>query len=669
MVNKATKVGFVFMFVLGVSFGGFFLSQFFFHNNGSNIKALRDAMKKTQLNSLCFCEYLPDLFLLEQTIATIVNVTKEECCEACVMHKECNSWTAIGLSNICLLKPTVRDEVRAHSKAQTGTWSGVKCIPHPPLSHINPMLQVPAAIATTAAATEPTTTTAVTEPVATKKAATVVVATPGKPREFASESERISYLENLTDQKARQEAIQEAILHAWKGYADTCFGQDDLRPLSKSCDNWLGAQGNTLIDSMSTLYLAGLTKEFERAREWVSSKMSFSSVSSTVSHFETVIRVLGGLLSSFDLSGDKVFLDKATELANRMSNVFGSKTGLPFHGVNIARSTAEGDGNTLADVGTVTMEYFSLTHSSGEIDHRNRAHTATKQIRAKSTGTGLYYNHFNVNSGMNDGSISFGGEGDSFYEYLLKLWLLTGRRHEFYRTMYKDAIAGMQKKLVRKAGGNTWVSDSPESGTMGHLACFVPGMLALGAASGAVDGPTAKEHLQLAEEMGSTCYRLYESQATGIGPENVRFSGGQPLALDRRYINRPETTEGVFYLWRVTKNPKYREWGWKIFVAMEKHCRTPLGYAGLNDVTNVHGGQIDKMESFFIAETLKYLFLLQSGDGALPLAGIDDDQGKKQGDFFVLNTEAHPLRAWDDDLPLNRRRLMALALAMEEEER
>jgi mannosyl-oligosaccharide alpha-1,2-mannosidase len=190
---------------------------------------------------------------------------------------------------------------------------------------------------------------------------------------------------------------------------------------------------------------------------------------------------------------------------------------------------------------------------------------------------------------------------------------------------------------------------------MGHLACFVPGMLALGAASGVLDSDTAKVHLVLAEELGSTCYRLYESQPTGIGPENVAFNQGVASAQDRRYINRPETTEGIFYLWRVTKKQQYREWGWKIFLAMERHCRAELGYTGLEDVTRVGGGQIDKMESFFIAETLKYLYLLQSSDETLLLAGIDDDFGKKKGDFFVFNTEAHPLRAWDDDQPLNRR--------------
>jgi len=88
VMNKATKVGFVFTFVLGVSFGVFLLSQFFFHNNGSsNVKSVRDGTKKSQLTAMCYCEYLPDLFLLEQTIATLVNLTKEECCQACVINE------------------------------------------------------------------------------------------------------------------------------------------------------------------------------------------------------------------------------------------------------------------------------------------------------------------------------------------------------------------------------------------------------------------------------------------------------------------------------------------------------------------------------------------------------------------------------------------------------
>ena len=61
----------------------------------------------------------------------------------------------------------------------------------------------------------------------------------------------------------------------------------------------------------------------------------------------------------------------------------------------------------------------------------------------------------------------------------------------------------------------------------------------------------------------------------------------------------------------LTGDPKYREWGWQVFLAFEKHLKVRYGYASIQDVTKVPPQHIDRMESFFISETLKYLYLIQ----------------------------------------------------------
>ena len=98
-------------------------------------------------------------------------------------------------------------------------------------------------------------------------------------------------------------------------------------------------------------------------------------------------------------------------------------------------------------------------------------------------------------------------------------------------------------------------------------------------------------------------------------------------------LQRPETVESIYYLYKVTKDPMYREWGWEIFKSFEKHTRLKEGYASINNVQRPDNpGFRDKMESFYLAETLKYLYLLFSDDDELlPL------------EKFVFNTEAHPL--------------------------
>ena len=142
--------------------------------------------------------------------------------------------------------------------------------------------------------------------------------------------------------------------------------------------------------------------------------------------------------------------------------------------------------------------------------------------------------------------------------------------------------------------------------------------------------------MRIAKDLGHTCYQMYARMQTGLAPELARFPGGGKLAVDPRATHnllRPEAIEAIFYLWRFTKDPMYREWGWRMFVAFEKHCKVDGGgYAGLRNVQIDRPTKDDKMETFWLAETLKYFLLLFSDDSLLDL------------NTHVLNTEAHPLR-------------------------
>ena len=112
------------------------------------------------------------------------------------------------------------------------------------------------------------------------------------------------------------------------------------------------------------------------------------------------------------------------------------------------------------------------------------------------------------------------------------------------------------------------------------------------------------------------------------------FLSAQPK--DKHNLLRPETAESYFVMYRLTGDKKYQEWGWEMLEAFEKYCRVEHGYTSISDVTNKDNTMPrDKMESFFLGETLKYLFLLFSDESDLiPL------------DKYVFNTEAHPLPIW-----------------------
>ena len=102
---------------------------------------------------------------------------------------------------------------------------------------------------------------------------------------------------------------------------------------------------------------------------------------------------------------------------------------------------------------------------------------------------------------------------------------------------------------------------------------------------------------------------------TGISPEYVRFSDHDLKAGSAPYyILRPETVESFFILNKLTGDPIYREWGWEVFQSIEKYCRTDIAYGSVHDVKNTGASPENRMESFFLAETMKYLYLLMDPD-------------------------------------------------------
>jgi mannosyl-oligosaccharide alpha-1,2-mannosidase len=230
-----------------------------------------------------------------------------------------------------------------------------------------------------------------------------------------------------------------------------------------------------------------------------------------------------------------------------------------------------------------------------------------------------------------------GAMGDSFYEYLLKYWLYENKSNEKILKTYLEAMKAIRKKLLVKTNsGYLYLAEyggyEEVDTMMGHLTCFSGGLFSLTALY--VDTLSERdkaEYENLALEITRTCHESYIRTDTRIGPESFGFvTDNEFLPIDRYYILRPEVIESYFYLWRMTKDNKYRDWAWEAAMAIEKHCKTDAGYSGLRDVRSVNSEKDDVQQSFFLAETLKYLYLIFSDDDVLPL------------DKFVFNTEAHP---------------------------
>ena len=446
--------------------------------------------------------------------------------------------------------------------------------------------------------------------------------------------------------RRRREYIKAAAKHAWTGYKTHAFGADEVGPVSgKPISHW-GGIGTTLVDALDTLWLMGMMDEFYEARDWVSSNLDHDK-DVDASLFETTIRSLGGLLSAFDWSGDSVFLEKAWDLGDRLAKAF-DDDGIPIGSINL--STGKSSSPTwlhnqliLADVATLPVEFRQLSKHTGKDVYAAKAERIFQKLKDIEPADGLFPDFLTNKKGdlkFANNRISFGPYGDSFYEYELKIWLQGGRKEPMYRSMYDKSMDGMHDKKLRvSADGLTYIFFENDQTRMDHLTCFMGGLLALGAWSDpdGIHSERAQRDLKTSKALAYTCYQMYASMPTGLSADVVHFEpDGIRAGKDRNYKLRPETVETMFILSSITGDPIYREWGWEIFQSIEKYCKTDIAYGRLHDVTRTDKAPDDSMESFFMAETLKYLYLLMDPDSEVDL------------EKYVFNTEAHPLKIWND---------------------
>jgi mannosyl-oligosaccharide alpha-1,2-mannosidase len=428
------------------------------------------------------------------------------------------------------------------------------------------------------------------------------------------------------------------------------WGHNELKPLSRSDhtssifgDSKLGA---TIVDAMDTLWIMNMTEEFEMGRNWIQKDLNIEAVDSPMSLFETVIRFVGGLLSCFALTNDQMFLLKAREISDKMLPAFNTETGLPLSLINPKTSQsanypwASSGSSILAEVGTQHLEFIYLSDMSGDQRFKEKVVHVRKFLDSLSKPyDGLYRNYINPKTGQwGEDQISVGALGDSFYEYLIKSWIQSNGEDLMARQMYDKSIDAIEKHLIQTSNsGLTYLAQmnfGQLEHKMQHLTCFAGGMFAIGGES-LSDSHKRNHYLQLGANITKTCYESYARTATKIGPEAFYFTEKEEaIALndgEKYYILRPEVIESYFYLWRLTHEQKYRDYAWSAAQAIGHYCWTENGFSGIRNVTDIKSAKDDIQQSFFLAETLKYLYLIFSTDDLISL------------DEWVFNTEAHPL--------------------------
>lgn len=413
--------------------------------------------------------------------------------------------------------------------------------------------------------------------------------------------------------------VRGELLHAWNGYERHAWGHDELRPVSETARDWHpGTLLMTPVDALDTLILAGLEEEAEKARTLIVERLSFDQ-DVEVKNFEITIRLLGGLLSGYQLTGDRRLLGLAEDLGRRLLPAFDSPTGMPYIYVNLRTGATSGARSNPAEIGTLVLEFGTLARLTGEPVFYDKAKNALVQLYERRSEIGLVGSEIDVETGewINPAS-HVGGGIDSYYEYLVKCERLFG--DEDCGRMARESLAAITERLAEETPGGLWYGEvdmatgARTASQFGALHAFLPGVLALAG---------DRERARRLQESAHRMWTLH-----GIEPEVLDYRAMD--ALDPRYPLRPEIVESAYVLHRVTGHPRYLEMGRVYFEGLVRWCRTEAGYTTLEDVVSKEQG--DLMPSYFLAETLKYLYLLFAPDDVL-----DFDQ-------VVFNTEAHPLR-------------------------
>jgi mannosidase alpha-like ER degradation enhancer 2 len=419
---------------------------------------------------------------------------------------------------------------------------------------------------------------------------------------------------------------------SYDAYMRHAYPADELKPLSCAGHDTWAAGALTLLDAVDTLAVLNRRAEFERAVRRVASDVRFAR-DLNVSVFETNIRVLGALLANHVLASpgsplhfaayDGALLLLAVDLAERLLPAFETPTGIPYGTVNLARGVPPGeiDVTCTAGGGTFLLEFGVLSRLTGDARFELVARRAVLALLALRSARGLVGNHVNITSGqwvVADAGI--GHAVDSFYEYLAKAAALFQSAE--YEALFRQARVGVEHLLAR--GRGFYVESQLATAAVtwpvfNALQAFWPGVL--------VQRGRLREAAAILRA-NHDVWLAYDGH-----PEKAYLVGGALLSGHEGYYLRPEHAESIYHMSRACGAGESGEWlrmAADMVDTLERRCKVACGYASLGSV--VGGAQVDRMDSFWLAETLKYLYLT-----------FADDAHWLHARPHLFNTEAHVL--------------------------
>ncbi|XP_019395247.1 PREDICTED: ER degradation-enhancing alpha-mannosidase-like protein 2 isoform X3 [Crocodylus porosus] len=430
---------------------------------------------------------------------------------------------------------------------------------------------------------------------------------PGRPPQGAERGEVVAGVAaHEVDAALYRERVRAMFYHAYDNYLVHAFPYDELRPLTCDGQDTWGSFSLTLIDALDTLLILGNVSEFQRVVDVLQEGVDFD-IDVNASVFETNIRA------------------------------FQTPTGMPFGTVNLLHGVNPGETpvTCTAGIGTFIVEFATLSHLTGDPVFEDVARKALKALWKNRSDIGLVGNHIDVVTAKwvaQDAGIGAGV--DSYFEYLVKGAILL--QDEELMSMFLEYNKAI-KNYTKFDDWYLWVQMYKGTVSMPifqSLEAYWPGLQSL---IGDIDN---------AMRTFLNYYTVWK-QFGGL-PEFYNIPQGYTVEKREGYPLRPELIESAMYLYRATRDPTLLELGRDAVESIDRISKVECGFATIKDLRD---HRLDnRMESFFLAETVKYLYLLFDTDNFIHNDGSTFDivltrygECVLDAGGYIFNTEAHPI--------------------------
>jgi ER degradation enhancer, mannosidase alpha-like 2 len=443
---------------------------------------------------------------------------------------------------------------------------------------------------------------------------------------------RVKAVDNDMDMKLAKEKTADLFYHGYQAYMKNAYPADELKPLTCSGDNGMfGGLFLTLVDSLDMLAVMKDSTEFTKGLWLVVDNLNFDK-DKVVSVFEINIRILGGLLSSHVLAadeslqlvqGNRVYngelLDLAEDLGSRLLPAFDTPTGIPYGSINLRHGIASNESSVTctAGGGSFLLEFGVLSRLTDDYNYEQAARRATHALWSRRSKLNLVGAHIDILTGKwTHDDAGIGTFVDSFYEYLLKSYIMFGKEEDLL--MFIESYTAVIRYIKR---GPWYVEAKMHSGNISwtvfsSLQGFWPGLQVL------------YGDINMASDSLKAFFSL--CSAYSFPPERFNIKSIEIEPGFNGYPLRPEIIESAYYLYRATESQEWAEKGMAMLEAIKSKCKpeNDCGVASIADVND--GSQENIMPSFFLAETCKYFYLLFDKNNFLHSRNV------------VFSTEGHP---------------------------